>query len=340
LSDLRELLHAAAPRAPEFDVDRLSGAHRRPRSGRVRPFVIGIAVVILIAVAGTAAVRAQGGSRPARRTPSATKEQVDPAPRESVGALRTALAAWSAFPVAAAPRPLVLLDDPVSAPASGFATTDAKEAFLSGVFVTAATLPSGPGTAAGYPVMSASDALAVMRAEGTPAANAPAAPTPLIMIKARFATARFRTDRGTEVLPAWLFTFSDVADPAAVLAVAPSSRFLAPADSLHQSSVSAELAPDGRTATIRFVGAEPGAGPCQANYAVDQLASSTAVAIKVREIDDSPADGSTATAPSGGSFAACSQVGHSRQVVIRLAAPLGGRVLVDATTTGPVSTAP
>ena len=295
--------------------------------------MIGIAVVILVVLVATAVVRAQAGPPRTQRTPAASKDSVDPVPQASVGALRAALLAWSAFPVDAVPRPLVLLDDPVTAPASGFATDDAKEAFLSGAFVTPATLPSGPQAAAGYSVISAADALGVMRSEGTPASNAPAPPTPLVITAVRFDAARFRTDRGTEVLPAWLFTLSGVADPAAVLAVASSSRFAAPAASLHRASVGAELAPDGRTATIMFVGAAPGHGPCTANYTIDQLASSTAVAIKVREIADTSVDGSTPGV-------SCTLVGHSRRVVIRLASPLGRRVLVDASTTGPVATAP
>jgi hypothetical protein len=333
LSDLRELLHAAAPPAPEFDVDLLSGAGRPARRPRVRAFVIGIGVVVLVVLAATAFVRAQAGPSPTQRTPKASRNRVDPIPQASVGALRAALSAWSGFPIEAEPRPLVLLDDPVTAPTSGFATDDAKEAFLSGALVTSTTLPSGPQTAAGYPVISAADALGVMRSEGTPASNPPAPPTPLVITAVRFDSARFRTDRGTEVLPAWLFTLSGVADPAAVLAVAPSSRFAAPAASLHRSSVDAELAPDDRTATIKFVGAAPGHGPCTANYTIDQLASSTAVAIKVREIADTSGNASTPAV-------FCADIGHSRRVVIRLASPLGGRVLVDATTTGPVATAP
>ncbi len=242
--------------------------------------------------------------------------------------MRAALGAWSAYPIDAAPRPLVLIDGRVSAPASGFATNDAKEAFLSGAFVAPSTLPSGPETAAGYAVVSAGDALEAMRSEGTPAGGAPGPPAPLVITAARFDSAWFSTDRGTLVLPAWLFTLRGVADPAAVLAVAPSDQFSAPAASRHRSSVSAQLDADGRTATISFTGAKPGSGPCTASYTVDQLASSTAVAINVRATRDDTTN------------TVCAQVGYTRRAVIRLTSPLGARVLVDANTIGPVATAP
>jgi hypothetical protein len=93
--------------------------------------------------------------------------------------------------------------------------------------------------------------------------------------------------------------------------------------------VGARLAANDRTATISFVGAAPGHGPCTADYAVDQLASDTAVAVLVREVHSTPGPGG-----------ACSDVGYGRRQTIVLAAPLGNRVLVDAATTGPVTTAP
>jgi hypothetical protein len=247
-------------------------------------------------------------------------------PGSSLKAMRAALEAWSTFPVNATPRPLVLTTDPVSAPASGFRTTDAKEAFLSGAFVAPSALPAGPQHADGYPVVSAAQAFATMRAEGSPAVGAPRPPTPLVITDVRFGTSSFGTDRGTRLLPAWLFSFQDVTRPASVLAVDSSSRFPAPSASLGMSSVGARLDPDGRTATIRFVGAAPGRGPCTADYTVDQLPSNTAIAIRVRETRREEGN--------------CIAVGYSRHANIVLASPLGNRVLVDATTKGPVGIAP
>src|SRR5437867_1536358 len=84
-------------------------------------------------------------------------------PRAALQELRVALRAWARFPVTASPRPLVLSADPVSAPEFGFRTDDAKEAFLSGAFIAPDALPSGPRHVAGYPVVTAAQALAVMR---------------------------------------------------------------------------------------------------------------------------------------------------------------------------------
>jgi hypothetical protein len=219
----------------------------------------------------------------------------------------------------------VLTSDPVSAPAGGFRTDGDKEAFLSGAFVAPANLPSGPQSADGYPVMSAAQALAVMRAEGSPAGGSVRPPSPLMITAINLGTSSFETDRGTRLLPAWLISLQGVENPAAVLAVAPSSRYSPPSGS-NPASAGAQLGPNGRTVTITFVGAAPGRGPCTSDYTVDQLASDTAVAIRVRE-----------TSSRGGT---CSLVGYSRHVDIVVASPLGGRVLVDAKTKAPVAIAP
>jgi hypothetical protein len=120
-----------------------------------------------------------------------------------------------------------------------------------------------------------------------------------------------------------------VENPATVLAVAPSSVFPAPPESLHRQSVGARLAADGRTATITFVGAATGDGPCTADYTVDQLASKAAMSVRVREVRETRRSGII-----------CTAVGYSRQETIVLESPLRDRVLVDAATKGPVAIAP
>jgi hypothetical protein len=242
--------------------------------------------------------------------------------------MRIALQAWAKFPVKTSHRPLVLTSDPVSGPADGFRTDDAKEAFLTGLFIAPVVLPSGPQDAGGHPVVTAAQALAAMRAEGTPAVGNPHRPTPLVVTSIRFGESSFATDRGTRALPAWLFSFADVQNPVAVLAVAPSSRFAAPGQS--SASVGARLGPDGRTATITFVGAQPGNGPCGADYTVFQIASDNAVALYVRETPHHAADPNVA----------CSAVGYQRREVTVFGSPLGNRVLVDTKTKAAVQVAP
>src|SRR5436190_4253030 len=276
-------------------------------------------VAIVIALLVTACGSHQNASDPTRaaHTPPSTANQSHAMaltiPAAQLRKLRFALRAWATFPVNASVRALVLTSDRVSAPAFGFPTVDAKEAFLTGLFITPSALPLGPRQADGYPVVTASNALAVMRAEGTPAGGAPRPPTPLVITSVHLGTSSFGTDRGTRVLPAWLFSFEGVQNPAAVLAVAASARFSAPADSLGGPSVGARLAADNRTVTITFVGARAGHGPCTADYTVDQLASNIAVAVSVRETRRE--------------IGTCDLVGYPRQQTIVLAAPLGNRVL-------------
>ncbi len=292
------------------------GAKDRP-TGVKRLLAIGIAMCAVVSAPLSGSAHAASGKTvPTVSTPPSTREQ-----------LRSALRAWANFPVHASPRPLVLMASPVSAPSTGFPTEDAKEAFLSGALEAPGQLPAGPPESEGYPVVSAVEALATIRSEGSPALGAPEPPTPLVIGEVRLGTSSFGTDRGPRVLPAWLFTFSGLQDPAAVLAVAPAEFFEAPAS---VSTVGARLRRDGRTVTVTFVGGAPGTGPCTKDYAVDQLASRTAVAVSVRELPRPEV---------GASLQVCRTLGYPRQERIVLASPLGNRVLVDATTKGPVAVA-
>jgi hypothetical protein len=153
------------------------------------------------------------------------------------------------------------------------------------------------------------------------AAKGPPTADRLAVTSVRLGTGLFATDRGLRQLPAWLFGFAGVRDPAAVLAVAPSRIFTQPAGAASTASpaMSARLAADGRTLTVRLVGAAPGTGPCTASYTMRQAASPAAVAVTVQE-------------HAHGGAVACSTVGYLRQVRVVLPARLGGRVLVDAAT--------
>ncbi len=235
-------------------------------------------------------------------------------------ALSAALKAWASFPVGAHPRELILTGDQVVP--GGFPSNETKEAFLSGLFVAPSTFPSGPPDAAGFPLMSSEAAFHVMQSEGTPG---PGDPAPLAITNVSLGTSSFNTDRGLQVLPAWMFTFDGVEKPAAVLAVAASSRFSAPAASSVPPGVGASTT-TGRTLDISFIGAAAGTGPCTADYAVDALESKTAVAVSVRE-----------TRSGDATEIACTDVGYQRHLRVRLTVPLRNRVLVDAATKGPVA---
>jgi hypothetical protein len=226
------------------------------------------------------------------------------------------LGAWSAFPASASARPLILAGPRVADPRSGFPTGAAKLAYLEGDFDLPAALPSGPAAAAGFPLITSRAAAAVLRSA---AAKGPPTASRLTVTSVRLGTGLFATDRGFRALPAWLFGFAGVPDPAAVLAVAPSRIFAPPAGPASSASpdMSARLGADQRTLTIRLAGVAPGAGPCTASYSVRQAASPAAVAVAVHE-------------HAHGGVVACASVGYLRQVKVVLPAPLGGRVLVDA----------
>jgi hypothetical protein len=237
-------------------------------------------------------------------------------PAASGQRMQQVLRAWSAFPASASPRPLILAGPRIADPRSGFPTGAAKLAYTEGAFDLPAALPSGPAAAAGFPLITSRAAAGMLRsatAKGPPVAGR------LTVTSVRLGTGVFATDRGVRQLPAWLFGFAGVLDPAAVLAVAPSRIFAPPARPASSAApeMSARLGADRRTLTIRFVGAAPGTGPCTASYSVRQDDSPAAVAVAVHE-------------HAHGGAVACAAVGYLRQVKVVLPAPLGGRVLVDA----------
>ena len=243
--------------------------------------------------------------------------------------MRQVLRDWSAFPASATPRLLVLTGAPVADPASGFPSGTAKLAYLEGAFNLPSSLPVGPATAAGFPLITAREATGVLKSV---AAKGPPLTSRLAVTGVRLGTAVFDTDRGPRQLPAWLFGLAGVRDPAGVLAVAPSRIFAPPRRPANPRPFvgSALLGRDGRTLTVEFTGAGSGTGPCTASYSLDQAASRTAVAVAVKE-------------HAHGGKVACAAVGYPRRVTMVLPAPLGGRVLIDAasgvaitvTTSGP-----
>jgi hypothetical protein len=214
----------------------------------------------------------------------------------------------------------VLTSDRILAPAYGFKTGDAKEAFAEAKFVPPASLPTGPSSASGYPVISAADALAMLDGSGTPLKGGSGTISPLVITGVQLGTGSFSTDRGWQTLPAWLFTLGGVQNPAAVLAVAPSAIFTPSSVPRGLAGIAAKRGNSGQTLTVIFTGAAPGPGPCTADYTAEVAESATAVAVAIHAIPQT----ATTTGPEF-----CTDVGYDRQVTVTLAAPLGGRVLVD-----------
>jgi hypothetical protein len=240
-----------------------------------------------------------------------------PSTRPAGETLRRALQAWSGFPASASPRPLVLAGPDVADPPAGFPGGAAKLAYLERAVWFPARLPRGPAAAGGFRLITARQAATAFRAG---AASSPPPGTRLQVTTVRLGTRMFLTDRGMRRLPAWLFGFAGVRGRAAVLAVAPARIFTPPIrlGGRPPFVTWAALGPGARALTVKFAGAATGHGPCTAGYTVRITVSAWAVAVAVR------------AHPHGSGNQICAAVGYPRQVSTRLAAPLGGRVAVDA----------
>jgi hypothetical protein len=88
-------------------------------------------------------------------------------------------------------------------------------------------------------------------------------------------------------------------------------------------SYRASLSGNGRSLNLTFYGSPPGPSPCGADYTADVAESGTAVVVTPRQITPNP-QGSTSV--QGG----CPAIAAQRTVTVRLAAPLGARVLLTA----------
>jgi hypothetical protein len=219
----------------------------------------------------------------------------------------------------------VLVGQAVNDPLGGFPDGATKLAYLERAIDLPHTLPVGPTTAVGYRLITARDALASFMSG---AGKGPSQAGRLAVTSVVLATAVFQTDRGRIPLPAWQLSFQGVKEPAAVLAVSPTSIFSPPGHSDDRPGIVSDalLGPDGRSLTVEFTGAAAGTGPCTADYTLEVATSATAVAVSVQE-----------HAHNTGSGVACPAIGYPRHVTTVLSVPLGARVVVDASTTSAVA---
>jgi hypothetical protein len=181
-------------------------------------------------------------------------------------------------------------------------------------------LPSEPALSAGYRLISTASAYRSLRAFAAVKAGGSG---PIVIIRSiRLGRSSFLTDRGNELLPAWLFFAKGLRHPAAVLAARP---YPAPAPLRQRLPhlLIAELVDEfvaashgGQTLTISFAGGHAGNQPCDDSYTANATERRTAVAFTIKE---TPAPGN----------AICNLVGYPRTVTIRLSRPLGARVLID-----------
>lgn len=287
---------------------------------RRRGLLVGALVVGL-----TAAGCRRGGAPAAGAGPGASGSAGAPPEIDgpSEADARRALRAWAAFPVSATPRPVVLLGSAVLDPAGGVPDAVDRAAYLAGALDLPATLPAGPDRAAGWPLVDARQAAALLRSRP----GRPAGRTRLPVTRVAFGSAVFSTDRGSRQLPAWLFSLRGVRQPAAVLAVSPAARFAPrlPAGTPRYDPVRAiTVGPDGRTVLVGLAAAPAGSPACEAGYAVRAVESPQAVALRIgvprRDEAASPEP-------------FCDDATYHRAASVQLASPLGARVLVSARNT-------
>ena len=236
-----------------------------------------------------------------------------------------ALAAWKSFPANANPRPIISFGETTEhIQASGFPTGDRKIAWLCNKFVLAgdvklSTIVPGNAFVAGnrYPSIGSetaySELMAARAGGGNPTDCAKA--QPFVITAARWATAGFPTDRGTMQMTAWLFDIPEVNAYIGHSAVATAAYWgggVATGGG-HGGRISA----DGMTLTIGVVGGPDTPGPCGEDFAGSVAESDTAVAVAI------------SSRTHGGEGVVCTLEGHFRTVVLHLAKPIGGRVLLD-----------
>jgi hypothetical protein len=241
---------------------------------------------------------------------------------------QSALRLWSRFPASAKPRPLVPVGEgTVLDPATGFTTGEAKIAYIDGDFKLDTTLPTRPDRADGYRLLTARGGFRLLRSStGDIPAPAPDGPALKVTI-VRLGSGTFETDRGKAKLPAWLFYFAGVKDPAVVLAIAPPEVFYPPTPRRFSGGysdfeeTSATVLASGKQLTVSFFGSPAGDGPCDAAYFVTSVHSAHAVAISLHLKTTSTS-------------VACAEPAYRRSVTFRLTSPLAGRALILASNGG------
>ena len=302
----------------------------------------------LVAVAGCAASTASAGSSsaagPSASAPAARSAASPPPGAVNVGAFdalaRQEAVAWARSPLAKEWRTgLVILsgDDLSSGPSGGFPSGQDKEDFINGDLVFTGPAPAGEpagvvtwpdGSTMKVPVLSEARTFG----ELTSSRECPACvTTPLDVTAAKPATLAVLTSRGVAKVPAWAFTLTGVTGPV-IQAALPAGSYATPGSAGRPSA--ARLAPlgkaftgaeyptvsaDGRTLTLRLFGS-----PCDATWGGLATEADGAVVVGGWEVDPNP------NAP-------CPAVGVFLTTQVRLPAPVGDRVIIDASTGQPAT---
>jgi hypothetical protein len=300
----------------------LASRFRSGQSARVSTRLI-VAAVVVLAACGQ--LQESGGTGAVVTTPPVATATVEtsaalPVPNSEATSSEGPVSVvssptneiWSTYPASIKPRPLVLPWGLIVEPKDGYPDDVSKEAVAAGAIDGPDTLPASPAVADGMPIISADEALTILRrGNGEEAKHITASAV-------TFGTAEFITDRGPATLPAWLFSFPGVSEPLAVIAVASPARFAAADSAPIGSSMTGHVDASDTAVTVSFTGAAEGDGDCSADYRLDLIEHETFV------------EASTTRTRSGGGT--CSAVGYQREATAKLRRPLAGRVLVDVAT--------
>jgi hypothetical protein len=223
---------------------------------------------------------------------------------QMVQAAWRAVGDWADFPAGGGPRPLVLLDGPVRVD-RGFATGDAKLAFLLGVVEAEAGV--------------AEEAVQTLRRPAS--GKGPRPRGPLRVSAAERSEADFATDRGSQRLPAWKLEAVDALGPIWVLTGVEQARCWLPSKGAGQEGTgphllrSGSIGAESHELVVEFIGGSERLF----RYDVEVLETPTAVCVvPLPRMNVRLAPNRMITAE-----------GHPRKVRVTLSQHLGGRVLVN-----------
>jgi hypothetical protein len=204
-----------------------------------------------------------------------------------------------------------------------------KPALYAGLLEPAAPLPSetpadgqiqwSDATSTTVPLLSAAAALELVR---TTAQATCTECTPLRVIGATLTSGTIATSRGPASVPMWSFVLDGTAVRVTRVAVAQTVTVVPPPwdpdnRPIGLSIMSADLAADGLSLTVTFVGSPyPASQGCGEDYTGEAVESDLAI-VAVVDVQKNPIPGS------------CSGVGASRTTTLTLATPLGRRAVLE-----------
>jgi hypothetical protein len=314
-------------------------------------------MLLAVCLGVTALAGCAGGATPAAGLPSAGPSQLPSLaptlpPPPGVNTAFRALArqeasAWPRSPLGKVWKTGLVIpsaDDLTSLPLRGFVTGDAKLAFGDGNLVYKGPPPSGvpagvitwaDGSTTKVPVLSKAQVFSALK-NNTVGRCQSCDTTPLAVTDASPTTMALATSRGTANVPAWAFTVNGASGPVVQAAIPPGSYVLEdsvrrPAENLGplgKAFVGVDVAglsgDGGRTLEMMLAGE-----PCDPAATWGGL---------VAEVGDVVVVGGWIHDPHPAAGCASDLIGSD--ITVRLAAPLGDRVILDAATGLPVAPVP